>query len=112
MLAHGEIPERSYVCHKCDTPSCINPDHLFIGTAAENNRDMAAKGRNLFGSKVTTAKLTESQVMEIRRSTGTCKKLATAFGVSVSAISHIRTGQRWRQLQPTSTEAAAPASRR
>lgn len=46
ILRHGRVPDRTeFVCHKCDNPPCCNPDHMFLGSLADNNKDMASKGR-------------------------------------------------------------------
>ena len=79
-LEHGDIPECSthygtkVICHRCDNPSCCNVDHLFIGTQADNIKDMDEKGRRSInippikkGSESPSAKLTEIDVIEIRR---------------------------------------------
>jgi hypothetical protein len=47
-LHYGAIPDGKHVLHHCDTPPCVRPDHLFLGTQADNDRDMTAKGRNIF----------------------------------------------------------------
>ena len=104
-LHRGEIPFTFWVLHKCDVPSCVNPDHLFLGTCADNLQDMARKGRQVFqrhpekaprGRRNGNAKLDELQVMAIRASTETCVALAARHGVSRSLISAVRTRIIWK----------------
>jgi hypothetical protein len=65
----GEIPDDMFVCHKCDNPKCINPNHLFLGTRQDNVDDREAKGRNKIqsGENHGKSKLTEEQVLLIRQ---------------------------------------------
>ncbi len=100
VLHRGLIPRGMYVCHHCDNKTCVRPDHLFLGTPADNMRDKAAKKRSLYGEKNPHAKLTESEVSEIRakRGSGTCQQLATEYGVGVAAISKIQLRQLWKHI--------------
>lgn len=71
-LHFGEIQSGMCICHSCDVPSCVNPDHLFLGTREDNIRDMWSKGRgvpveNTQGSNNGSATLDENKVVEIRR---------------------------------------------
>lgn len=96
----GIDPGSLFVCHKCDTRSCINPDHLFLGDNRDNVRDMYRKGRrSQLGSRNGNALLTEAQVLHIINSDAPRKQLATDFGLSVSAVDGIKTGVRWKHLQ-------------
>lgn len=87
------------VCHKCDNPSCINIEHLFLGTHKDNMADRAAKGRyDHSGEKNNSAKLTKSEVLMIRRllSDGHSRAaLGREFGVSEGMIGHIKFGRAW-----------------
>jgi hypothetical protein len=102
----GPIPNGLLVCHTCDVPSCVNPDHLFLGTNAENMRDMGNKKRSKFhkvkfmGTKHGMSKLTDEDVLEIRSRYrfGNGHKLAKEFGISTSVISAIVNNKIWKHL--------------
>ena len=95
MLHYGPIPAGLCVCHTCDNPPCVRPDHLFLGTRADNNDDMRTKGRNVpipvrRGEVHPRAKLTDTQVAEIRErhlaGDTTLKEIGAQYGVSVQVI--------------------------
>lgn len=90
-LAAGDI-----VCHKCDNPPCINPDHLFLGTALDNRRDAAMKNRTTNGERHHMARLTDEQVAEVRRRHAaggeSIKSLAREYGVSDTGLGYIIRG--------------------
>ena len=98
MLAHGQPPPYSIVCHSCDNRLCCNPQHLFLGSHDDNMRDMRRKGRSLRGEKNVSAKLTEAQVQAILSSNKTHRELAEAFGVARRTISHIKRGTSWNHV--------------
>jgi len=100
----GEIPNGMMVCHRCDNPPCVNPEHLFLGSALVNRRDAEMKGRQTIkGIKNPKAKLTEKQVAEIRDFLDdhvlNKSQIARNFGVSKSTISRISLGKLWRNRQ-------------
>jgi hypothetical protein len=98
-LKYGPIPEGLLVCHTCDVRRCVRPDHLFLGSIADNIKDCARKGRNPRGEKCGQAKLTESQVVEmrtLRREQGlTYSARAARFGVSKIEAARICKRLRW-----------------
>jgi hypothetical protein len=84
----GDIPAGMLVCHRCDIRACVNPEHLFLGTALDNTRDMVRKGRARF--KGNTSTLTTADVLAIRSSPEKPKTLAVRFGVSDGHIRQLR----------------------
>jgi hypothetical protein len=95
-LYRGQIPEGLCVLHRCDTPLCVNPDHLFLGTHRDNNLDMRVKGRERppYGEEHWNAKLTCGDVRQIRDAIGTHAVIAKQFGVSQPHVSRIKNYKR------------------
>ncbi len=96
----GEIPQGMLVLHRCDVPSCCNPNHLFLGSYDDNNKDRVKKNRSVhvYGESHKSSKLTADQVSEIKESKLSGISLATKFNVSNSIISRIRLGKVWRHI--------------
>lgn len=104
-LHNGFMPDRSVkVCHKCDVPACVNPDHLWLGSQADNVADMVRKGRGrcgepMVGSRNPMSALTEEQVSEIRLllliGAHTQAEIARSYGVSPMTLSRIANFQTW-----------------
>ena len=110
-LHKGAIPAGKVVCHKCDNPSCVNPDHLQLGDQKENIKDMIEKGRGPDyaknsgqGESHSRSKLTEKQVLEMRAGfdpeKDTYNSFAAIYGVSPAHISRILRRVDWKHLQP------------
>jgi len=121
---NGDLPTSMDVCHKCDNPRCVRPDHLFAGTRADNMRDCALKGRNIMqihpeksallkanrkrlsikparGESQGSAKLKESEIMEIRklaRSGVSSMMLSKKFNVSDGHIRKVAAGKAWAHI--------------
>jgi hypothetical protein len=120
----GPIENGLAVLHRCDVPACVNPDHLFLGTAGDNVRDCVSKGRHRpnpvwlvprtkeataktsatasdgrrKGERCNTAKLSEREVLEIRLDPRTGRELGAQYGVSITTIQGIKTRKIWRHI--------------
>lgn len=100
--ANGPLPDGLIACHHCDVPGCIESTHIFPGTHGDNAADRMRKGRHrcdpLRGEEASWAKLTERDVLEIRRSHSTLAALGARFDVSRSHIHRVRRGLNWSHL--------------
>lgn len=101
-LKNGQIPKGMCVCHTCDNPPCCNPDHLFLGTIKENNRDRTSKGRTAMGEKNGLSKLKDEDIIKIRKmhTMGISQqKIADIFGVFQTSISRICRCVSWKHIK-------------
>ena len=94
------IPDGMLVCHHCDNPSCVNPEHLYIGSHSENIQDRDERGRTQRGETHVRAKLTEVDVLKIRSlcKVRTRRRLGKMFGVSYGTISCVINRQTWKHI--------------
>ncbi len=111
MLAHraswaihnGPIGDGLNVLHKCDNPSCVNPEHMFLGTPADNMKDRDNKGRQAIGEDKGTAKLTNEEVIEIKHCLGrgdvSQADLGKMYSVTQGNIAAIKSGKTWSHLE-------------
>lgn len=108
----GEIAPGLVVCHKCDIRTCVNPEHLFLGTHAENMKDMKEKGRSPHGDGHSRAKLTTEQVRKIKAVLAegllSVSDIAREYGVTYSTIACIAKGKSWRHVKSTDVETQNP----
>jgi|6_EtaG_2_1085325.scaffolds.fasta_scaffold00120_14 hypothetical protein len=106
LSTHTSILPKMGLCHHCDNPKCVNPDHLFVGTQRDNLADMVEKGRanrspRTWGENNPKAKLTESDVRKIRallRDGLSQRSIARMFSVTKCPIQMIRQGLAWRHV--------------
>jgi len=105
MMAFGDIPLGLFVLHKCDNRKCVNPDHLFVGTAQDNSDDMVNKERYVFaprdGEKNGRSILKEKDVLNLLSDRGmgfSLRSLSLKYGIGLSQVHRITTKQQWKKL--------------
>jgi len=97
LVHHGPIPTGLQVCHRCDNPPCINPEHLFLGTSAENLADMKSKRRHAFGERNGMTTLSDRDIAAIRllvKNGFTQREVAKRYGISEGHMSTIIRGKK------------------
>jgi hypothetical protein len=101
-MHNGQILDGMGVLHSCDTPLCVNPKHLFLGTTADNNKDMVEKGRQVRGSRVAhKTSLTEAKVLEMKLllKIGQIRsEISKKFNVTMNVVNEIASGRTWRHV--------------
>lgn len=100
-LHHATDPGRLCVCHTCDNPACVRPDHLFLGSKRANNEDRTAKGRTARGEKNRHARLTRALVVELRervRRGESRAAISRELGLPKSTIEQAVSGRTWSHV--------------
>jgi hypothetical protein len=103
LLRNDPPPDALMVCHRCDNPACVNPDHLFLGTHQDNMDDMWSKGRGVKGEEKFNSRLTEVQVRQIKiglEAGESYGSLAKKFGVARPTVRAIKKGRTWAWVTP------------
>lgn len=97
---NAAIPKWGNICHKCDHPSCVNPEHLWLGTAMENQQDKHNKGRANapFGEQIPGAKLLEHQVLAIISDPRPASRISAEYGIAAGSVSDIKRRKSWAHL--------------
>ena len=100
QISNGKIPKGKYICHHCDNPPCVNPDHLFLGTNQDNVNDMKAKGRSPRGEQRPNSILSNAKIREIRSIQGMKhSEIASIYGVSATTIGLIIRRLKWNHVR-------------
>lgn len=96
---NGAVPDGLFVLHKCDTPACVNPDHLFLGTQGDNNNDCIrkARGNRQHGSSRPDAKITEEQARQIFLDARSPIEIGREYGVSDTTVRYIKKRKKWKR---------------
>lgn len=102
QLYIGEIKSNMFVCHKCDNPLCVNPNHLFLGSPTDNVKDMMSKQRSAKGEDHSQAKLINSDVVKIKemlkKQNFTDQTIADLFNVKRETINRIKLNKAWKHI--------------
>lgn len=109
VLAAGDI-----ICHKCDNPRCVNPEHLFVGTHLDNMRDKIAKGRArvAVGTATGHAVLTEEQARSVLADPRPYAQIAADYGITASTVGSLKQRKSWKHIDGTSVKAERVSPRK